>query len=436
MKGKILKILMVLTILTSVFATGLAQTQVQTSSRKSANLDVILIETEPVPLRKGEYADVWVKVRNRGDAVAENVSLDYIAEYPFSVDPDRETSKYFGDIEQGDEYHARFKIRVDDNAVSGEHDLKFRTNTEVTTITHETPVDVRTREAVISVESVDVEEELIPPSMTREVSLDIKNLADSTMRNIDISLGLRPESGTQETDQMQMEGMETREEIPLITIGETTEKRVSSISPGETRTVTFPVKADSDADEEAYKVPVGLSYEDEMGNDFQKLEYTGITVGGEPQLEAGIANIDGHPVSGRTLDVSLRLINRGLSEAKFLRMDVKDGENFEIVGGSDVYVGHMEPDDFDSSTFEVFVEEGTETVEIPVELDYRDSEGNVVSDDQVVSFRTYTSEELDRFGLSDEGMSVVVIAVIAVVVIGGIIVYRRKKKRQKKILED
>ncbi len=437
MNKKILKMTIIFLILTTaVLTNAVAQTTGHTTSRRGANLQLILIGTEPVPLMKGEYADVWVKLRNTGDSKAKNVELEYVPEYPFSIDPDREKTKYFGDIEQGEEYHARFQVRVDDNAVSGEHDLKFKTSTEVLTRSHNVPVDVRTREAVLSVHQVSVEDDLIPPSMTKEVSLDISNLADSTMRNIDISLGLRPEAGSPEQAQFGMEGMDTGEEIPLITIGETTEKRISSIAPKETRTVTFPVKADSDADEKAYKVPIGLRYEDEMGNEFQKLEYTGITVGGEPQLETGIANIEGHPISGRTLDVSIRLINRGLSEAKFLQIKLLEDDSYEVVGRDDVYIGHMEPDDYDSSVFQIFVEESTELVEIPVEMDYRDSEGNVVSEQQTVVFKTYTPEELDRFGLSEDGLNIVVVVVFAVLLIGALIWYKKRKNKQRRILED
>ena len=437
MNKKIFKLTMVFLIFSTVVLTGaVAQTTGQTTSRRGANLQLILIGTEPVPLMKGEYADVRVKLRNTGYSKAKNVELEYVPEYPFSIDPDRDKTKYFGDIEQGEEYHARFQVRVDDNAVSGEHDLKFRTSTEVATRSHNVPVDVRTREAVISVEEVSVEDDLIPPSMTKEVSLEISNLADSTMRNIDISLGLRPEAGSPEEAQFGMEGMDTGEEIPLITVGETTEKRISSIAPKETSKVTFPVKADSDADEKAYKVPIGLRYEDEMGNEFQKLEYTGITVGGIPELETGIASIDEYPVSGEVRDVSIRMINRGLSKAKFVKMEVLEHESFEVIGERDEYIGEMEPDDYDSSSFKIYIEEGVEEVEIPLSLEYRDSEGNVMEEEQTVSFGTYDREYLESIGLIEDGRGVLTALLIVIAIVVLVIIYRKKKNRRKSLLEE
>ncbi len=425
------KFLLVALIAGAFLQTGLVQEVGASSPSSSSSLDVSIVKTEPVPMMKGEYADVWVEVRNRGNRVAEDVELELVPEYPFDVDPDKDLTRDFGKIEVGDEYQAKFTVRVDDNAVSGENSLKFRTRSSIATITKELPVDIRTREAVLAVEEVNVEDGLIAPSMTKDVELKIRNLATSYMRNIDVSLEL---GGT--SSEVGDFGEVETDEIPLITAGRTTEKRISNIAPGETESVVFPVKADADADERAYKVPIGLSYEDEMGNSFEKSEFTGIIVGGEPQIESGLSNIDDYPVAGNMRDVSLRLVNRGLSKAKFLEMELGEDESFEVVGSSDVYVGDMDPDDFDSSSFDIFIEEGVETVSIPIYLEYRDSEGNVLEDEQVVEFRTYTEEELDRLGLLDEGGGIIGVVVFVLIVVGGVYFYKKRKKKTKSILDE
>lgn len=389
----------------------------------------------------GEYADVWVKVRNTGNSAAEDVSLEFVPEYPFSVDPDADTERFFGDIDPGDEYHARFKIRVDENAVPGENELKFRTDTRNARIIRKLDVQVRSRESVLTVEDVEIEDDKIPPSKTKDVTFTFRNRADIYMRNIDVSLGLRP--ATADTMQMDSEAQmlgtadfDDIEEIPMITVGSTTQKRIGRIGPGEEKEVTFPIKAESDADEEAYKVPLGFNYEDEMGNKWQKIEYTGLTVGGEPQLEMGFANIDEMPVPGTTRDVSLRIVNRGLSEGKFLEIELLPHESYEVVGEPDTYIGHMQPDDFDSPSFDIYINPDSELVEIPVELDYRDSEGNVITEQQTVTFRTYSREEIDRLGL-DEESSMLIYVIVLILIIGLFYYYRRRKKEKRRdLLED
>ena len=413
----------------------------EASTRSASHLEVIYRKSEPDPLRTGEYADVWVKIENTGSMEAEDVSLEFVPEFPFSLDPGKEAIREFGDINPGVEYHAHYKIRVDENAVPGENDLKFKTKSSIAEITKTVPVQVRSRESVLSVEEVEVEGGKIPPSKTRNVTLKLKNRADTYLRNIDISLGLRPVSSETAEMEAQAEMLGTQdyqaaEEIPLITVGETTEKRIGKIAPGEMKEVSFSVRAESDADEEAYKVPVEMRYEDEMGNTWQKMEFTGITVGGEPVIEAGIADIDGYPVSDTSKEISLRLVNRGLSEAKFLQVELLPHESYQVVGKPDVYIGHMQPDDFDSPSFTVYMEPGHEKVEIPVELNYRDSEGNEVTEEQTVSFRTYTSGEINDLRVGQSGNALYYI-IIFLVIVGAVYLYRRRKKKKKeKLLEE
>lgn len=433
------KIFVMLTVSLFVLVNVFVMADFAVSSRSDySSLDVIYRKAEPDPLRTGEYANVWVKVRNKGRSKARNVTLEFVPEYPFSVDPDADTTRNFGDIDPGDEYHARYKVRVDENAVTGENDLKFRTSTEIATITRELPVEVRSRESVLSVENVQIDDDKIPPSQTRDVTFTFRNRADIYMRNIDVSLGLRPAgSGELEMDPTaQMLGtadFDEIEEIPLITVGSTTQKSIGRIAPGEEKEVSFPIRAESDADEEAYKVPIGLKYEDEMGRQWQKIEYTGITVGGEPILETGFANINDHPLQDTTRDVSIRLVNRGLSEAKFLEIELLPHESYEVLGEPDVYIGHMQPDDYDSPTFTMHIEPGHDYVEIPIELDYRDSEGNTIVENRTVTFRTYTQRELDRFQLEEDGRGVFYVILI-VVIVAAVYFYRKKNKKKKKML--
>ncbi|MFP4116398.1 MAG: hypothetical protein ACLFTQ_04365, partial [Candidatus Aenigmatarchaeota archaeon] len=71
---------------------------VQARSTANIQLEVIYRKSEPDPLRTGEYADVWVKIKNTGNTKAEDVSLEFVPEFPFSLDPDKEAVKELGDM--------------------------------------------------------------------------------------------------------------------------------------------------------------------------------------------------------------------------------------------------------------------------------------------------------------------------------------------------
>ena len=422
--------------------------------RDAANLEIIYRKADPDPMITGEYADVSVKVRNKGTAKAEDVSLELVPEFPFSVDPDKDTERYFGDIYPGDEYHATFTVRVDRNAVPGENDLRFRTETELLTLTRNIPVEVRTREAVLSVEEVKIEDGSIPPSKTRDVTFTLKNRADTYLRSIGMSLGLKPE-GIEETDFgmeaefFGMEDFETAEEIPMITVGQTTEERISQMAPGEEKDVTFSIRADHDADEETYKVPIALRFESEryrknretgqweMSTEtFHNQEFTGIRVDGKPILGVGFAGADDYPIGGTKRDVSIEIINRGFSEAKFLDIELLPHGSYEIIGEPSMYIGHMSSDDYDSPSFEMYLNPEYDEVEIPVELKYKDNEENIIVENQTVGFKTYTWDELDRLGVERED-GILIYVVILIVFLAALYYYRRHcKKKKESLLEE
>ncbi|MBP1909823.1 COG1361 S-layer family protein [Methanolobus bombayensis] len=56
------------------------------SAAEGADLEVSILRYEPVPAEIGEYVSVWVKVENLGYAKADDLSIQMVPDYPFSVD--------------------------------------------------------------------------------------------------------------------------------------------------------------------------------------------------------------------------------------------------------------------------------------------------------------------------------------------------------------
>ncbi|MFB6075935.1 MAG: COG1361 S-layer family protein [Candidatus Aenigmatarchaeota archaeon] len=381
-------------------------------------LDLVMIKTEPAPLETGEYANVWVKLVNKGDKTAENTTLELIPEFPFKADPDEELVKNFGDVQPLEEYRTDYQVRIDQNAVQGENDLKFKIRHDDLIITKYVSTEVRTDDAALIVENVSLESETIAPSKTEEVIITLKNLADSYLKNIDVSMDL------------------SSDDIPLITIGSSTVKRIQKIGPAETASVKFDLKASSIADQKAYKVPINIEFENDAGTSFSKEEYTGIIVGGKPELETNLVKIDGGFFkAGTTKEVSISLINRGLSDAKFVNMKLEDGENYKVVSSSKVYIGNMESDDYESSSFNVYIENGVEKISIPVKLIYKNSEGNSMEETHFIGIETYDDSEISKFNLSESNGTLYMIVILVVVVIGGFFGYRKWKSKKVKLEE-
>ena len=89
----------------------------------------------------------------------------------------------------------------------------------------------------------------------------------------------------------------------------------------------------------------------------------------------------------------------------------------------------MISDDYQTAEFEVYVEDGIETLEFPVTLEYQNEQGERTNQTVNVERRLFTSDELDRYGLSDRGSNIAVIAVVLVLLVGGVYYWRKRKSK-------
>jgi uncharacterized membrane protein YuzA (DUF378 family) len=130
------KILCLLLAVSMLSSTVLAQTMnvVSTSSGTvflgATHLTLSLVNQDPIIADPGAYLDLTFKIENNGTDNAQNTTLELIPEYPFSLDPGASAVSNLGTINglQGgsNAYLAKFKVRVDSNAVNGDNEIKAR----------------------------------------------------------------------------------------------------------------------------------------------------------------------------------------------------------------------------------------------------------------------------------------------------------------------
>lgn len=371
----------------------------------SPNIQVEKMSTEPAPLKVGQYADVQFKVVNTGDEDAENVSVEFSEKYPFSVDPDNTKEWRISSLESGDSYQFRMQTRVDPNALQGSENLEFVTSyKQDSSRTHLLPVDVKADDDGLTIQNVEFPDKVVAGTQ-RTMNFTLENTANAYFRNIELSLN---------------PGQQT----PIVTSG-TSGKRVSQIAPGETKTVSFDLNVGQSAENGVYSIPLGLKYENEAGATIQKQESTGVVVGGEPNIELG-TNDDGRIDAGSTGTVTLRFVNRGEGTAKFVKIEAQESENYEILSGSSIYLGDMNPDDYQTAELELYANQSADEASVPVEITYQEN-GEEKTLTQEASLNVVTAEER---GLYSQGgnNSVLPVALVAVLVIGGVLYYWRKRR--------
>ncbi|MFB6115288.1 MAG: COG1361 S-layer family protein [Candidatus Nanohalobium sp.] len=370
-----------------------------------ASILVQKMSTEPSPLKVGQYADVKFKVVNTGNEEAKNVSIRFKENYPFSVDPDNTKSWRIASLESGDSYEFRMQVRVDPNALQGEEKLEFVSSTgKLSSRTHLLPVTVKADEDGLIVQNVEFPEKVVPGT-SRTMNFTLKNTANAYFRNVELSLN--PSAQT-----------------PVVTLG--TSRKRTSIAPDKTKTVSFDLAVDESAGNGVYSIPVSLRYETEAGAVIQKQESTGIVVGGSPQIEMGVNN-EGSISAGSKGTATLRFVNRGEGTAKFVKIDIKDGENYKLLSGGSIYLGDMNPDDYQTAEMQIYANQTADTATVPVEITYQEN-GKTKTVTQETEINILTPKEQKLYTQS-RGNSILPIAAILVLLVIGGLYWRRRRKR-------
>ena len=130
---KILYLLIIISILSS-FTLAEGASVINTASgvvfTDVSYLQINLVNQDPSSADPGSYVDLLFKVENIGTNSVENVTLELLPKYPFSLDPNVDAVKELGTInglQRGSNaFLVRYKLKVDKDAVNGDNEIKLK----------------------------------------------------------------------------------------------------------------------------------------------------------------------------------------------------------------------------------------------------------------------------------------------------------------------
>ncbi len=398
MKKKLLIFIIILGLVGNIALIANKPVKSQPNDYPDKYLVVQMIKMEPTPLQSSEYADIWLKVSNKGDDVIENATVRFDPRFPFSTDPDEKTEWDLGSVYPLDEYRIHFQTKVDENAVHGENNLNIYVRTEEMGEDHrKIPIQIRTDNAPLVINDVDFPEN-VGPGTSNTLNLTVKNLADSHLQNIDVALDLKSDT-TESLNTETSQASGTSESIPFGT-SDTTRRSINSMGPGDEKEISYTIHSDENAQNGVYKIPITLNYENEAGTRFSRKEMTAFVVGGQTDLEVNIAKED-LDKPGEKGKVSLNIVNRGQGNARFVSFKVPESNDYEILSPQENYLGEMGPGESKSVDLTMFPEPGLNEVKLPVEIRYKDPVEGSISEMSSVSISLYDDENLVKYDLKE-----------------------------------
>lgn len=380
-------------------------------------MKVTMINQIPDPAEPGKYVDIRVKFENNGSKVAEDMEVEILPQYPFSLDTGTSAVKSLGSInpqQKGDNgVIVKYRLRVDKDALEGQNEIKlrYRTKDNVWITMPEFKINIQPYDAILLLDKVTSDPEIIRPGEKATVGITLKNIAGILLKKIKVKISLGS--------------------VPLAPLGSTNEKVIEQIDKDEEVVVRFDLIGEPDATSGVYKVPIEVVYYDGLGNSYNRNSTIGLLVGSEPDLSV---NIDSTTIyqRGSTGDVAIKIVNKDVNGIKFLNIVLAESENYRITSPSEVYVGNIDSDDYETAEFTLFVENKKDgDILLPLLLEYKDGNNRAYRDNIKLKLPLYGTSEAKQLGLV-KGNGKVGFFVIAVIVAAGLFIYIRWRKRKKK----
>jgi hypothetical protein len=422
---KIMKNISILMILLISFNFVIAQ-----NYENGGVLDINFINQDPDPVEPGEYVDVRWKMENLGDETLENVEIEFVATYPFSVDenPVKSYAKIDSQIKDDAGIIIKYKVRVDENAIEGSNLIKIKYRSDDSTwTTQEYDINVQTVDANLGIMSIETVPTNILPGDEFELRIKVKNLADSTINDVNMKLDLLLSTIT--TGSMTTTKSDILDSLPFAPTKSATEKKIRNIKQGEEVVFTYSLIAYADAEAKVYKIPIELGYYDGIGTQYAKEDIVGIIIQSKPDLRVILESSE-ISAQGTKGEVSVKFVNKGLTDVKLLNVMLKESDNYDIISPSEVYIGNIESDDYESADFEIYAKvNNLADLPIPVTYEYMDANNNKIVEESTLNVKLCT--EGDPSCTEKKNNKNAIYGLVAVLIIVGFFIVRAILKRKK-----
>jgi len=213
--------------------------------------------------------------------------------------------------------------------------------------------------------------------------------------------------------------------LPFIPIG-TSEQSIDEIKEDEDEDFVFTFKASSTIAPGDYEIPYTIEYKIQGDEDIIKKDGSlGVKVKANPVLSFTTALEN--PVEGRRGTITLKIVNKGFSDARFVSVRILP-EDFTVLSGTEVYIGEIESDDFETVTFNVIFNKISPNFQAIIE--YLDFDNQKVIENLELPLTVYSQKRALEIGIIQPSNTTTYL-LLALTLVLLIIFWRIFRKRQR-----
>jgi len=251
------------------------------------------------------------------------------------------------------------------------------------------------------ISSVDASD--IAPGQESRVSIIVKNNLNQDIDDVSLSLDFT--------------------NLPL-SATTSSEDTVDTINEDDKETFGFGIRADTSAKEGDYKVPYALTYRN--ASSIQRGTIS-LRVAAKPEVTFSV--FAQNAIVGQKGKITFKIVNKGLGSAKFILVKASE-EGFKILSDSEVYIGTIDSNDFDTASFDVIY--NTKDPIFSAIVEYRDANNLKNTINVNLPLTVYTQEEAIKQGIIQKNNNFLYILIVVFIVLIWLIWRSIKKRRRLK----
>lgn len=259
------------------------------------------------------------------------------------------------------------------------------------------------------ISNVNTAPDTIAPGQNADVAISLKNNADVDIEDVSVSLDFT--------------------NVPFAPYESGSDYNTNEILEGKTKDASFKIIALNDAKSGIYKIPVNIVYTEDSQQK-TKTSLISMTINSKPILETSVE--DGLFLKGQNNKVSLKVVNKGLADVKFMEINVDSSTYYNLLSQNKVYIGDVDSNDFQTADFQIlFNNNAPSVINLPVSITYKDITYKEYNEDFDIQLKVYSQEQAQNLGLvSKSNTSVYIIVVVVIVII--FFIYRWFRRRRKR----